>query len=106
MDEVDDDLKDGGWLKGLSDGKGWLGGRLKPSSRAARFSCLIKLVVDDDDQDDRDDGEGDDGEDDRDGDDDEDDGEGDDDEDDRDGDDDEDGDFHHLRLAPALGPVE
>ena len=79
VDEVDDDLKDGGWLKGLSDGKGWLGGRLKPSSKAARFSCLINLVVDDDIDDDKDD---------------------------RDGDDDEDGDFHHLRLAPALGPVE
>ena len=90
MDEVDDDLKDGGWLKGLSDGKGWLGGRLKPSSKAARFSCLINLVDDDDIDDD----------------DDKDDRDGDDDKDDRDGDDDEDGDFHHLRLAPALGPVE
>ena len=43
--DVDNDLNDGGWLKGLSDGRGWLGGRLRPSSKANRFSCLIRMIM-------------------------------------------------------------
>ena len=42
---IDNDLNDGGWLKGLSDGRGWLGGRLRPSSKANRFSCLIRMIM-------------------------------------------------------------